>query len=225
MKTVILTGTSTGIGFELAKIFSKKNYNVISLSRSSNVVNIGSKNIDHIPFDITGDDDHQKLINHCKTNKIEIDILINNAGLLINKTFNDITVDDFKKIYNVNLFGVVKLIKNLFEFFSSNAHIVNISSIGGLIGSSKFKGLTAYSSSKGALNVLTEVLSEEYKDSDLTFNSLCLGSVQTKMLEKAFPGYKAEVSPLEMAEYIHDFSVNGKKLFSGKVIPISKSNP
>ena len=86
---------------------------------------------------------------------------------MINKTFNDITVDDFKKIYNVNLFGVVKLIKNLFEFFSSNAHIVNISSIGGLIGSSKFKGLTAYSSSKGALNVLTEVLSE-YKDSDLT---------------------------------------------------------
>ena len=225
MKTVIITGSSTGIGFELAKIFSKKNYNVISLSRSSNVVNIGSKNIDHIPFDITGDDDHQKLINHCKTNKIEIDILINNAGLLINKTFNDITVDDFKKIYNVNLFGVVKLIKNLFEFFSSNAHIVNISSIGGLIGSSKFKGLTAYSSSKGALNVLTEVLSEEYKDSDLTFNSLCLGSVQTKMLEKAFPGYKAEVSPLEMAEYIFDFSVNGKKLFSGKVIPISKSNP
>ena len=140
MKTVIITGTSTGIGFELAKIFSKKNYNVISLSRSSNVVNIGSKNIDHIPFDITGDDDHQKLINHCKTNKIEIDILINNAGLLINKTFNDITVDDFKKIYNVNLFGVVKLIKNLFEFFSSNAHIVNISSIGGLIGSSSSKG-------------------------------------------------------------------------------------
>ena len=84
--------------------------------------------------------------------------MINNAGLLINKTFNDITVDDFKKIYNVNLFGVVKLIKNLFEFFSSNAHIVNISSIGGLIGSSKFKGLTAYSSSKGALNELTEVL-------------------------------------------------------------------
>ena len=48
MKTVIITGTSTGIGFELVKIFSKKNYNVISLSRSSNVVNIGSKNIDHI---------------------------------------------------------------------------------------------------------------------------------------------------------------------------------
>ena len=145
--------------------------------------------------------------------------------LLINKTFSDITVEDFQRIYDVNLFGVVKLIKNLFEFFCSNAHIVNISSIGGLIGSSKFKGLTAYSSSKAALNVLTEVLAEEYKDSNLTFNSLCLGSVQTKMLEKAFPGYKAEVSPLEMAEYIFDFSVNGKKLFSGKVIPISKSNP
>ena len=225
MKTVIITGTSAGIGYKLSQIFSDKKFKVISLSRSSNITEISSKNIEHISFDITSDDDHQKLINYCKTNKIEIDILINNAGLLINKTFNDITVEDFRKIYEVNLFGVVKLIKNLFEFFSSDAHIVNISSIGGLIGSSKFKGLTAYSSSKAALNVLTEVLAEEYKDSNLTFNSLCLGSVQTKMLEKAFPGYKAEVSPLEMAEYIFDFSVNGKKLFSGKVIPISKSNP
>ena len=177
MKTVIITGTSTGIGYKLSQIFSDKKFKVISLSRSSNIAEISSKNIEHISFDITSDDDHQKLI------------------------------------------------KTLFEFFSTDAHIVNISSIGGLIGSSKFKGLTAYSSSKAALNVLTEVLSEEYKDSDITFNSLCLGSVQTKMLEKAFPGYKAEVSPLEMAEYIFDFSVNGKKLFSGKVIPISKSNP
>ena len=225
MKTVIITGTSAGIGFKLAQIFSEKNFKVISLSRLSNINEIKSENIEHLSFDITSNGDHQKFINHCKMNKIKIDILINNAGLLINKTFKEITVEDFKKIYEVNLFGVVKLIKNLFKFFSSDAHIVNISSIGGLIGSSKFKGLTAYSSSKGALNVLTEVLSEEYKDSDLSFNSLCLGSVQTKMLEKAFPGYEAEVSPLEMAEYIYNFSVNGKKLFNGKVIPISKSNP
>ena len=225
MKATIITGTSSGIGFKLAQIFSEKNFKVISLSRSSNVVKIGSKNIDHLSFDITSNDDHHKLINYCKTNKIEIDILINNAGLLINKTFKELTIEDFKKIYEVNVFGVVKLIKNLYKFFSSDAHIVNISSIGGLIGSSKFKGLTAYSSSKGALNVLTEVLSEEYKDSDLSFNSLCLGSVQTKMLEKAFPGYKAEVSPIEIAAFIFDFSVNGNKLFNGKVIPISKSNP
>ena len=151
--------------------------------------------------------------------------MINNAGLLINKTFDDITLNDFKKIYDVNLFGIVNLIKNLLGFFSSNTHIINISSIGGLIGSSKFRGLTAYSSSKGALNILTEVLAEEYKDTQLSFNSLCLGSVQTKMLEKAFPGYKAEVSPTEMAKYIYNFSVIGKKLFNGKVIPISKSNP
>ena len=225
MKTVIITGTGAGIGFELARIFSEKNYKVISLSRSSNVVELGLENINHMSFNITNDDDHLELVNYCKKNKIEIDFLINNAGLLINKTFDEITVNDFKKIYDVNLFGIVNLIKNLFGFFSSNAHIINISSIGGLIGSSKFKGLTAYSSSKGALNILTEVLAEEYKDSELSFNSLCLGSVQTKMLEKAFPGYQAEVSPTEIAEYIYNFSVNGKKLFNGKVIPISKLNP
>ena len=99
------------------------------------------------------------------------------------------------------------------------------SSIGGISGSSKFPGLTAYSSSKGALNILTEVLAEEFKESGPKFNSLSLGSVNTPMLNKAFPGYKAQVDPNEMASFIFDFANNSSKVFNGKVIPVSSSNP
>ena len=106
-----------------------------------------------------------------------------------------------------------------------NSSIVNISSIGGIQGSVKFPGLSAYSSSKGALNILTEMLAEEYKDKNIHFNTLALGSVQTKMLEKAFPGFDALTSAKEMANYIFKFSTDEYKLFNGKIIPVSSSTP
>ena len=107
----------------------------------------------------------------------------------------------------------------------SGSNVLNISSIGGVQGSVKFPGLSAYSSSKGALNILTEMLAEEYKNRGIHFNSLALGSVQTKMLEKAFPNFKASTSALEMAEYIYNFSTNGYRLMNGKVISVSSTTP
>ena len=141
--------------------------------------------------------------------------------MLINKPFVELTKEEFYSVYDVNFFGVIELIREILPFFKSKSQIINISSIGGINGTSKFKGLSAYSSSKGALNVLTEVLAEEFKETGPTINSLCLGSVQTKMLEKAFPGYKAQVQPRGMANFIYDFSQSGASVFNGKVIPVS----
>ena len=165
------------------------------------------------------------LVNLVKNKYKKIDILINNAGKLINKSFKDLSKDDLYDVYDVNVFGVISLIQSLLPFFKKDSHVVNISSIGGISGSSKFPGLTAYSSSKGALNILTEVLAEEFKESGPKFNSLSLGSVNTPMLNKAFPGYKAQVNPNEMASFIFDFANNSSKVFNGKVIPVSSSNP
>jgi NAD(P)-dependent dehydrogenase (short-subunit alcohol dehydrogenase family) len=85
--------------------------------------------------------------------------------------------------------------------------------------------LSAYSSSKGAVITLTELLAEEYKETGPSFNVLALGAVQTEMLEEAFPGYKASVSADQMANYIFDFSVNGNKLYNGKLMQVSSSTP
>ena len=224
MKNIIITGTSSGIGLELVKIYSKSGYKVISLSRSD-LPTKGLVGVEHLNFDISKEESLVNLINLVKNKYKKIDILINNAGKLINKSFKDLSKDDLYDIYDVNVFGVISLIQCLLPFFEKDSHVVNISSIGGISGSSKFPGLTAYSSSKGALNILTEVLAEEFKESGPKFNSLSLGSVNTPMLNKAFPGYKAQVNPNEMASFIFDFANNSSKVFNGKVIPVSSSNP
>ena len=225
MKTVIITGTSSGIGLDLVKTFDLNGYYVISLSRNDLPITTSySENVNHINFDITNNDDINSLIELLKSKHLNIDILINNAGKLISKPFSDFSDSEFRSIYDVNLFGVVNLIKSLLPFFHENSHIVNISSVGGINGSSKFPGLSSYSSSKGALNILTEVLAVEFKNGPY-INSLCLGAVQTPMLELAFPDYKASTKPEDMANFIYSFSTSNPIMFNGKIIPVSISNP
>lgn len=223
-KNIIITGTSSGIGFELVNIFSKKNHRVLALSRdNSKLRELKLDGVDAIDFDLNHND-YEK-INEFLKKAEKIDILINNAGYLVNKPFKETTLEDFQMVYSTNVFSVAMLIKNTINFMQSGSNVLNISSIGGIQGSVKFPGLSAYSSSKGALNILTEMLAEEYKDRGIHFNSLALGSVQTKMLEKAFPNFTASTSALEMAEYIYNFSTNGYRLMNGKVISVSSTTP
>ena len=225
MKTALITGTSSGIGLELIKKFDKEGIRTISLSRSDIVSDHEfTSNLTHINFDITNDEDIKKLVEFLSSNSLQVDFLINNAGKLVNKPFLAQSEVDFKSTYDVNFFGIVRLIQSLFPFFKKDSHIINVSSIGGIGGSSKFPGLSSYSSSKGALNILTEVLATEFKEGPY-FNALCLGAVKTRMLELAFPGYNAEVKPKDMAQFIYDFSTSNPLLFNGKVIPVSISNP
>ena len=128
-------------------------------------------------------------------------------------------------MYSTNVFGIAAIINNILPFAKKGTHVVNISSVGGVQGSAKFSGLSAYSSSKGALITLTEMLAEEYKNSGIFFNVLALGAVQTKMLEKAFPGYKASCSADEMAEYIYNFSLKTNNLPNGEVVLVSDITP
>jgi short-subunit dehydrogenase len=225
-KNVIITGTSRGIGLELIKLFSNSGFNVLSLSRNiTNAEKLNLNNTSFLPFDITKENDHLLVNKFISKNWKSVDILINNAGLLINKNFQETSLDDFNNVYNTNFFGVARLIQVCLPFMKKNGQVINISSIGGVQGSVKFPGLSAYSSSKGALITLTEMLAEEYKESKINFNVLALGAVQTEMLEEAFPGYKASVSAKEMADYIYDFSIKGSKIINGKIIQISSTTP
>ena len=224
MKNVVITGTSRGIGHELVQLYGAKNYNVICLTRDLSTIP-NSKNISVVSTDLSSPESIKNAVDFINDKFSSVDILINNAGQLINKPFNKTSFTDFEFVYKVNVFGVAELIRLLLKSFNSPANIINISSIGGIVGSGKFSGLSAYSSSKGALNILTEMLYEEFKESDITINTLALGAVQTEMLNNAFPGYKAPLSAKEMAEFILEFSLNGFKFFNGKIIPVSISNP
>ena len=223
-KNIIITGTSSGIGFELVKIFSKKNHRVLAISRNnSKLRDLKLEGVHAVDFNLN-DHDYFEINQFIKTVK-KIDVLINNAGYLVNKPFSQTTLEDFNLVYSTNIISVAMLIKNTIDYMQKGSNVLNISSIGGIQGSVKFSGLSAYSSSKGALNILTEMLAEEYKDQGIHFNALALGSVQTKMLEKAFPGFVASSSAEDMAKYIFNFSTEGYKLMNGKVISVSSTTP
>ena len=226
MANVIITGTSRGIGFELAKLFAKEGHNVLALSRNSKSINdLNNKQITAIPFDLNRKEDYTLVTEFLTENWKTVDVLINNAGALLNKPFLEISTEEFINIYKVNVFGVAEITKTVLPFLKKEGHVLTISSMGGVQGSVKFPGLSAYSSSKGAVITLTELWAEEFKESGPSFNVLALGAVQTEMLEEAFPGYEAPTTAIEMATYIKEFSLNGQKFYNGKMLQVSNSTP
>jgi short-subunit dehydrogenase len=234
---IVITGASRGIGFELAKIFCLNTNNTIvitarsieklnELKQACIRLNPNSKIIP-IACDLSNSDAVSNFILELNKHLSTIDILINNAGAIVNKPFLELSQADIEHVYKVNVFSVIALIQNLLPYMEqkTKSHIVNISSIGGFQGSAKFAGLSAYSSSKAALTCITECLAEEFKEMNTAFNCLALGATQTEMLEEAFPGYKAPITAAQMAEYIADFSKNAQKYMNGKIIPVSLSTP
>ena len=222
MKTILVSGSSSGIGFAICEESKNQGHNVIGISRNINsrATELGIRSYS---VDVTNQNQINELVNNLTSENITIDILINNAGLLIKDKFRDTTDDTFKKVYDVNIFGLANLTRALLPIINKDGQVINITSVGGLNKSKKFPGLSAYASSKGALITLTEVLAEEYR-SRPRFNCLALGSVKTKMLAEAFPGYEAKITPDEMAKQILDFAFDENNKRNGEIITLDKGN-
>ena len=223
-KTIIVTGASRGIGHEIVKIAEKKGHRVYSISRNIKALKDYSFKYPR-QVDLANEDSIDKFSSEVKNDGVKIDALINNAGAFLNKPFEKISKKEFEYIFQVNVFGLSSITRKVLPIIDSKGHIVNITSMGGINGAAKFTGLSAYSSSKGAVNILTELLAEEYKEKGPSFNALAFGAVQTEMLEEAFPGLKAPISAKEIADFILDFSLKGQKYFNGKIIPVSSTTP
>ena len=231
---IVLTGASSGIGFEAALEFTLKTENkVVCIARSADKLRklleiARGINPDctllPVEFDIVNDD-YAALVPFLSQRLGTVDILINNAGALVNKPFLDTTTDDLNEMFLSNVTGHFNMIKNLLPLMPGGSHIVNIGSMGGFQGSVKFPGLVAYSSSKAALHTLTECLAFELAETGVKINCLALGSAQTEMLEAAFPGYQSPVMAFEMGKYVADFALTGHKFFNGKIIPVAVTTP
>lgn len=230
---IIITGASKGIGFEAVRQFSTQpEALIIAISRDITSLKTFVKNSNihsvlPLKADVTKMTDIKKIHALVKTLNIPLDILIHNAGQIVNKAFEKISEKELKAVYATNVFGPFLLTQSLIPLFNKKqrAHIVNIGSMGGFQGSTKFAGLSAYSSSKTALSGLTECLAEELKSKNISVNCLALGAVQTEMLSKAFPGYKAPMKPKQMAEFVCHFALNGHSFFNGKILPVASTTP
>jgi len=227
-KTIVVVGASRGIGKAIVERFAANPENTVyAFSRNLKGMECFSslKNVHSFAFDLEATNVREQA--EILFSSIEnIDILINNAGKLVNKPLLDLTQAEIASCYQVNVIGVMQTVQAaLPKMLSEGGHIVNISSMGGFQGTVKFAGLSAYSTSKAAVCSFTELFYEEYKDSKVKMNCLCLGAAQTEMLEEAFPGYIAPVSAEKMGEFITDFALNSHQWINGKIIPVSLSTP
>ncbi|WP_281633962.1 SDR family NAD(P)-dependent oxidoreductase [Flavobacterium luteolum] len=225
MKNIIVTGTSRGIGYELALQFANAGNQVLAISRKIPKTLLEHQNVTCLSVDLADETTLHEVESFLSSTWKKVDAVVHNAGALLLKPFAETTQADFESIYKVNVFAVANLTRICLPYLGKGSHVVTISSIGGVRGSLKFAGLAAYSSSKGAVITLSELLAEEYKEQGISFNVLALGSVQTEMLNEAFPGYQAPISAEGMATYIYDFTLNGNKYFNGKVLEVSSTNP
>lgn len=200
-------------------------HQVLAISRQIDATLQTTPNIHILAADLSQPTDITRISEWIAQHWKQVDVLLHNAGALLNKSFADTSVEDFLKVYQVNVFGVAALSRACLPYLKQGSHVVAISSMGGVQGSAKFAGLSAYSSSKAAVIGLMELLAEEWRDMGISCNSLALGAVQTEMLAEAFPGYEAPTTAEEMAAYILQFGLEGHRYFNGKVLPVSKSTP
>ena len=225
MKKIIITGTSRGIGYELALQFANAGHQVLALSRTNSLALSENENITCLSVDLSKESDLVQVEDFLSSSWKNVDAIVHNAGSLVLKPFAQTSQKDFENVYKVNVFGVANLTRICLSYLKKGSHVVSISSMGGIQGSLKFAGLAAYSSSKGAVITLSELLAEEYKEKGISFNVLALGAVQTEMLQEAFPGYEAPISAKGMADHIFDFALTGSKYYNGKVLQVSSTNP
>jgi len=227
---ILINGGTRGIGRKTVDYLAQDSNNKIIVTGRNNeaLMKISSeyKNVYAIRIDISDfDREAENFRNAVQVHFEKTDIIINMAGNLITKDFLEFSNEEARVIMETNFFGPATLIRVLKPLMSSGSHIVNISSMGGYQGSSKYRGLSYYSASKAAIACLTECLANEFFEFGISVNCLALGAVQTEMLSEAFPGYKAPVNAKQMAEYISEFALNGNKYFNGKILPVAMSNP
>lgn len=232
---IVITGASKGVGFEVVKILARHKQNqIVAISRNGKALKelvaectkqYPESKVIPYEFDVSQFDFYPFIVQRIETFIHKCDVLINNAGRLVNKPFDQLEQADFDDIFNVNIKAPFFLTQAMLPIMTKGGHIVNIGSQGGITGSVKYPGLSAYTSSKGALAMLSELLAEEFSEREIRVNCLALGAVQTEMFAKAFPGARALQTPVQVAQFIADFAISGHKYFNGKVLPVSISVP
>ncbi|MBQ9469828.1 MAG: SDR family oxidoreductase [Bacteroidales bacterium] len=234
---VLITGASRGIGFEVARRFAALgNHNIVAVARTVDglrqLKNAAIKenvqaHLYPVPFDLSSPEPYEQVLLPLIAGHVEnIDIVINNAGYLVHRPFEELAETEMVEMMQVNFLAAARLTRAVLPLMRQRGgHVLNVSSMGGFQGSQKFGGLAMYSAAKAALVALTECLAEEYKGQGIAFNCLALGSVDTEMFRRAFPGMEPQHPSADMAQFIADFAIGGPRFFNGKVLPVSIGTP
>lgn len=204
-KVILITGASSGIGKEVAKLFLEKKYSLILSGRNKKGFDYveGKTNIDVILGDITKVETRNK-IKELITNKYKkLDILINNAGITFIQPFEDNTEEQLESIYSINLKAPILLTHDLYEIMKTqkSGTIVFINSTAGKQG---YPNHTMYSTMKFGLNGFSQSLRQEAKKYGIRILSIHPGGVNTALYSnlKNKPDVNQYMNPTKVAEII-----------------------
>lgn len=180
-KIAIVTGGAKGIGKEIVKSLSQKNYYVILDYRNTIPSYLDfNNNVEFFQSDVSNSDNCKKIISYVIGKFGRIDLLINNAGIDIEKPITDFSDDEFDSIMKNNLYSAFFLSREVSREMvkRKSGHIINISSIWGITGSSCE---VPYSISKAGMDGLTKSLAKELGPSNIRVNSIAPGYIDTDM--------------------------------------------
>jgi NAD(P)-dependent dehydrogenase (short-subunit alcohol dehydrogenase family) len=187
MKSVIITGTSKGIGFDTALAFGRAGYKVFATMRNPEAapalkqkIKDESLPITILPMDVDSDESVKQCIDVIYKETGTIDVLVNNAGIERNGSIEETTIENFKAVMETNYFGVLRCVKAVLSQMriSRNGCIINIASVAGKIASTP---LGPYTASKFALEAVSEALAQEVKPFNVRVAIVEPGIIDTQM--------------------------------------------
>jgi len=177
MKTCyLITGTSSGIGENIAKYFIRKKIYIVGISRRKN--QIQNKNFYHLRGDLVDKSFLNEIKDFLINKKLKLDGLVNNAGINLPNKFNKISEKDYDKVMNNNLKAPFFLIQKLLPYFKNKSSIVNISSFSAISGGPYS---SHYAISKSGIETLTKNLSIFFKDKKIRVNAISPGLIRTRL--------------------------------------------
>ncbi len=197
MKTILITGMSRGIGGATAQKFLREGYFVIGTSTNGKI-DFQHKNLKIFQLNLAQEKSIDECIKKIKDTNKKIDILINNAGIVVEEEVNesDINIKYLRETLEVNLIGTIKFTEEVIPFMNIKGQIINISSVAGSLQGKYNLNYPSYRISKAALNMVTKILSERLKGKVIV-SSIHPGWVKTDM-----GGEEADMEPGEVAEDI-----------------------
>lgn len=201
MKNIFITGVSRGIGKALAQTFLEQGDRVVGTSLSG-AVDYEHENLTVLKLDVTKDEDIQAAAAVLQQENIQLDVLINNAGVLLDEDDDMVKMQRLRGTLEVNLFGAIAVAQGMLPLMKAGGTIINISSSAGQLNrevtSSRYPG---YKISKTALNMYTVCLAKRLEKEKITVSAVHPGWVKTDM-----GGEEADLTPSEAAEYIYEFA-------------------
>lgn len=213
---VLITGASSGIGLELAKLYSKKGHELILTGRNKDALKELQKELNTkstiIIADLSKKEGMEKIKESCKN----IDCLINNAGLGDYNTFKRADPDKLQAMIDVNITALTQLSREAIPHMKKRKHqtyIINIASVAGFLPGPK---MATYFATKHYVLALSEALSEELSNTNISVTAICPGPVDTKFSKTAKitndDSFKNGATPEEIAQFTYKSMINKKRI-------------